>query len=612
MAERGEEKHAFAVDGDLSGLPQWDNYADPAESEESEALGPVNGDTERPPLTGKRRYVPEGLYDQPWSSVHDAYGTAALTPYYIEALTSEDPADVRFGIYGLYSATTHQGSVYKSSQMAVPFLVHLLQLDNEAAEQACHFLARIALGEQHFIGAPSQFAKTKYYGTVRKYRKAIQGYLERTGSEEALRLLCLMPGTLPDRLDLSYEGALSLAKGDARLAFLRQASTLIAQGFIASERNYAHDGYPPAAGVLAGTDLPVTGHIEEARELLVQSPSLLVRGCAAICLAFTGIVDRDILGLLEIVGEQELSGVPWAWDEFSSMARYAWMFAADPDTLIDSDKFLRLDHTTYEADGTAVPHYLPTERLASVAQRIFPAAYTREGRELPLLPEQLDRIQQKALRRILEAVPKMLGSYHVSHLNLPSNVYSARRTLGDSDELLCSACEAGPLWFVLERAVLEDRMQEALTALEKLDAWQVLKEIYRPMRTDRIEESVTLNLQHAYDDKKTSIWEARLASLMADALGGCQTPMFAFLDEWLEKAPQLEGFDWRFQTAGQRIGICLLSLARAGSVPSKYEPLVRPYHSSARYSSFPVPLLQEVLEQTSGEHRAAIRREFQI
>lgn len=503
-------------------------------------------------------------------------------------------------------------SVYKSSQMAVPFLVQLLQLDNEAAERACHFLARIALGEKHFIAAPSQFAKTKYYGAVRKHRKAIRAYLERTGSEEALRLLCLMPGTLPDRLDLSYEGALSLVKGDARLAFLRQASTLIAQGFIAAERNYAHDGYPPEAGVLTGTDLPVDGHIEEARELMEQSPSLLVRGCAAICLAFTGIVDSDILGLLETVGEQELPGVPWAWDEFPSMARHAWMFGADPDTLIDSDKFLSLEHTTYEADGTAVPHYLPTERLAAVAQRVFPTAYTAVGRELPLLPEQLDRVQRKALRRMLEAVPKMLGSYHVSHLNLPTNIYSARRTLGESDELLCSVCEAGPLWFVLERAVLLERLQEALHVLEQVDVWRVLAEIYRPMRTDRVEESLTLNLKHPYDEKKTLIWEERLASLLADAVGGCRTQIFAFLDEWLEKAPQLEDLDWRFQTAGQRIGICLLALARSGSVPPEYEPLVRPYHPSARFSSFPVLLLQEVLEQTSGEHRAAIRKEFGI
>ncbi|MEI0602803.1 hypothetical protein R4K55_01160 [Brachyspira alvinipulli] len=100
----------------MESLPKWDNYYIEADENSEFQSDKIN----RPPLTGKNRYVPNGLYDEKWGDVYDAYGKSDLTPYYIEALTSDDDNDVNFGVYGLYAATTHQGSVYKSSKMAVP------------------------------------------------------------------------------------------------------------------------------------------------------------------------------------------------------------------------------------------------------------------------------------------------------------------------------------------------------------------------------------------------------------------------------------------------------------------------------------------------------------
>ena len=180
-------------------LPEWDNYSDPSNYEiatDNDEADPDNDEIytdndetksdgiERPPLTGKNRYVPNGLYEQPWDHVGDAYGKATLTPYYIEALTSDDEDDVSFGAYWLYAATTHQGSVYKASRMAIPFLVDIMHLNNDASELACHFLARIALGENHFIPTPAYFYKTKFFSKVQKYQNDILAYYERHTSAE--------------------------------------------------------------------------------------------------------------------------------------------------------------------------------------------------------------------------------------------------------------------------------------------------------------------------------------------------------------------------------------------------------------------------------------------
>lgn len=585
-------------------LPIWESYAAAPDTTESDKR-------ERPPLTGKDRYIPAGLYDLPWSSATDAYGKATLTPYYIEALTSDDEGDVAFGAYGLYSATTHQGSVYKASFLAIPFLVDLLKLGGAAADMACHFLARIALGEHHFISAPCDVYHTKYFRSVNKYRKELLTYYKCTGSEEAMRLLCFLPGMLPDRLDFSRQEALRLT-GDERTAYARQASALVAQGFLAAERNYAGKGYPAEAAEIDPNNLKVAGHLDAARALLRESPSLLVRGSAAICLAYSGVVDDEVLGLLEFLGEQELTGVPWVWDDFSTVARKAWMFSADLDTLIDSDGFLTLDHTTYSAEGVAQPQYSPSERLTVAAGRLFPERYAKQGQNPPLLPADYSAIQKKALRRIIGAAPGLLGSYQTAGLNIPMSAWAARRMLGESDELLCTEMDGIPLWYRLETSVLENTPAGALPALCRVDVWQLLGEIYRPVCAGKIEEKCSLSLRHDYDDKKTAAREELLQSILADALAENSSRTAPFLDQWLGKAATLADYDWKFKAPGQRIGICLLSLARSGQWDDRYEPLARPYHPVARFSNFAVPLLREVLAVTSPKHQQEVMATFHI
>lgn len=573
-------------------MPKWENYNSTAQVEYKK------DGKERPPLTGRKRYAPKGLYEQSWDKVQDAYGKATLTPYYIEAITSDAPGDVEFGTYGLYSATTHQGSVYKSSQMAIPFLVDILSNGTgDAAEIACHFLARIALGENHFINTPATVYKTKYFRSVNKYRKDILTYYNRTNSVEAMRLLGFMPGLLPDYLDLSMTHAVSCVDGDEHSAFVWQASALITQGFIAAERNYPEKGYPQEARLVDADNLVVSEHIAEVRALMNESPSLLVRGCAAICLVFTGIVDREILDFLAFLGEQKLHHVPWVWnDDFSDIAKQAWMYSADTETLIESNYFL-----TFEP-----------ERLTMAAARLFPQKIQKNRDDLSLLPNDLSELQKKLLRRILETSPRMLGSWHIAGLNMPLNEHSARRLLGISNELLCTEISGVPLWHLIEQSVLEDNPEVALKALKHVEVWPLLAEIYRPFNDEKVNELCTLNLADYYDEKNTLKREIILESILADALSMELDKIKPFLEEWLEKTRDLVDYDWRYKTKGQKIGIALLACARAGQLEKRYEPLVRPYHPVAGFSAFPVELLKEVLEQASKEHRDSILKKFRI
>ena len=320
-------------------LPKWDNYYIEAD-EDTEFQ---SDEIERPPLTGKNRYVPNGLYDEKWGNVYDAYGKADLTPYYIEALTSDDDNDVNFGVYGLYAATTHQGSVYKSSKMAVPYLADLLKFNNNASELACIFLARIALGEKHFINTPF-FYKTKYYGTVKKYKNEILDYYNKSNSLEAMRLLCFIPNSLDEILNFSYDECLKLENGNKNNAYIRQASTLLVQGFIAVQHNYKisnknyYKEYPNINDINNIKKLKVNKHIEEVYNIMNSSESLLVRGSAAICLAYTGIFNKYISNLLLYIAENNCAGVDWVWDDnFSNIAKYAWAYSADIETLLNTE-----------------------------------------------------------------------------------------------------------------------------------------------------------------------------------------------------------------------------------------------------------------------------------
>jgi hypothetical protein len=220
------------------------------------------------------------------------------------------------------------------------------------------------LGEPHFIRTPGEVYKTRYYSAVKRFSEEIASYYKRTGSEQAMRLFCFFPKTLPDKLDLSYENALKISGGDEKYSYINQASSLIAQGFLASERNYPKKGYPAYISEIHVNELKVTSHIEEAHSLMIESPSLLVRGSAAICLVYTGIKNDEITALLSHLGEQSLNNVVWAWDEdFSLMARKAWFFASDEETLVTTNLFPTLDYTSREKDGPEIRHYSQSEVL---------------------------------------------------------------------------------------------------------------------------------------------------------------------------------------------------------------------------------------------------------
>ena len=566
---------------------------------------------ERPPLTGRSRLVPEGLYDQPWSKVSDAYGKATLTPYYIEALTSEDEDDVGFGVYGLYSATTHQGSVYKASQMAVPFLVDLLTHET-AAGWACFFLSRIAFGEQHFIKTPADYFQTKYYKDVAAHLQKIEDYFERSHDETALRLLCLL-GALPEYINItsedSFDNTLKPA-GDTNAEAIYRASSLLVQGFIASNRNFSGKGYPSCAADIDQGNLITADHCDDVKRLMQESRFPLVRGCAAACLVYTGVVEQDILNVLTEIGLLDIKDIEWSWDEdFSHIAAKAWLFAADMETLLNPDSLSAIDFPHVMPNGYLVKNSSPQDYLAEAVDRAFPPKFLKKE-ELPsLLPAELSDIQRKILQRILEAAPEMIGSYPVEYRNIPVTIPGVKRLLEESDEVLCETTEGIPLWFHLEQAAIQNMPDTANAALARADVFAALPEIYPPNAKSRWQ--CTLNIWHPAD-KISKTREPVLQSILANALAGYEKQCKSFLDEWLEESKDFEGHDWASKLPAQRVGICLLSLARINRLEEKYYPLVRPFHPYPQFSKFPISLLKEVLGHTSAEHIERTSKEYGI
>ena len=389
---------------DLNTLPKWE-YEIPTG-------GAVNDETERPPLTGKAVYVPKGLYEQPWSEVHDAYGAATLTPYYIEALASPDVGDQQFGSYGLYAATTHQGSVYEASKMAIPFLVDMLNAEKDHGFIiASHFISRIAVGEKHFIRTPKDIEASKsiYFNDVFAYLDQLITFYKRTNSEEVERLLCFYPNILPDYLDLNIDNA------------ERLASALVTQGFIAAERGCKE-------------------HKSTVQELMYNSPSLLVRGAAAICLSYSNMVNDDVSQLLEYIAAQNFRYTPWVWDNLNDMASSAWLYAADMETLLS-----RKPH---------VQDYEPLSKLKCLDEafsRVF------KPRNYPYLPTDLSPIQKRVLEEFADYNPNSLHRFEFDGYNVPENLPALKRLLGRSEDLLCKNISIEydnlsgyPLWYLLE------------------------------------------------------------------------------------------------------------------------------------------------------------------
>src|SRR5262245_17928238 len=83
-----------------------------------------------PPLSPADRQIADrvlsGIDDIDWSGLQHAYGAATTTPSYIRALLSTEVAAREAGIDHLWSAVTHQGTVYSATVAATPFLVRVL------------------------------------------------------------------------------------------------------------------------------------------------------------------------------------------------------------------------------------------------------------------------------------------------------------------------------------------------------------------------------------------------------------------------------------------------------------------------------------------------------
>ncbi|GHH39948.1 hypothetical protein [Lentzea cavernae] len=518
-------------------------------------------DVERPPLRGSTT-PPAGLHDVDWAALEDAYGTAGETPWFIEALTSDDDGDRDFGVYGLYSATTHQGSVYSASRAAIPFLAELVRRD---IPMALVFLARIAVGETHFVARPDDVAKatSEYADEVAEFADDIEAAWARTGDDEALRLLVLL-GREP--------------KGLPALTPDATAGLCLAHGFLAARDN----GVVPGGAKHTGARVE---HVAAARDLMANSPSLHVRGAAAACLVHSGFADDDALALLHHLaqGEYPVHDV-WTAD-LADLAASAWCFGTDDDGLLT-------------ASGNTRPN-LHSRLLERVARQFRPSGEVYR----PVSPEELTAAQRTTLEAALRGAPEAITGVDADHLrvDVPGTVAAARRLLGTASGELSRRTSQGPLWFVLEDALFaRGDGKVALAALAEVDAWAALSEVFTARQPGGTAESITLTVRHG-DDAAT----LALCSTFADALADHRTRVEEFLDGWLSVVSEVDGYDLAFAVPAQRIGTALVALARSGGLPVRFHPMVKPYHRFPEFSKVPLPLLRELVEQLPEDVRAA-------
>ena len=546
---------------DADELPAFE----PPEFDEDEGEGDEH-DGERPPLRGNTT-PPAGLYDVDWAALEDAYGTAADTPLFIEALTSDDHGDRNFGVYGLYSATTHQGSVYTASEAAIPFLAELVRHDNA---MALLFLARIAVGETHFVARPDDVGKatSEYAGAVAEFADDIEAMWARTGDDEPLRLLVLM-GREPKELPALTPDA--------------TAGLCLAHAFLAARDN----GVTP--GGAKRTDARVA-HLAAARELMAAGPSLYVRAAAAACVVYSGFADDDSLALLHHLAQGEYP-VHDTWTaDLAELAASAWLFGTDDDGLLTAP------------DGARPTLY--TRLLERMARQ-----FRRSGEVYrPLSPEELTAAQRTTLETALDAAPEAITGVDTVYLwiDVPGTVPAARRLLGDTTGELGRRTSRGLLWFVLEDGLLAQGDREtALAALAEVDAWAALGEVFAAREPGGATESITLTVRHLYGDDRENAATLALCSTFADALAGHRPQAEAFLDEWLPRVSEVDGYDLAFTVPAQRIGTALAALARSGGLPARFHPMVKPYHRFPEYSTVPLPLLRELAEELPADVRDA-------
>ena len=184
-----------------------------------------------------------------------------------------------------------------------------------------------------------------------------------------------------------------------------------------------------------------------------NSESLLIRGSAAICLAYTGIFNKDISNLLLYITENNCAGVDWVWDDnFSNIAKYAWLYSSDIETLLSTEGIKTKSNVFIAGKVNNEKSY--NDILIEAASRVFPYKDKRDE----LINMELNDIQKRVLKRIIDKAPDLLGSYELEAINIPLNIESAKRLIYDdykNSKLLCKIIDFKPIWFIVEEALMK-------------------------------------------------------------------------------------------------------------------------------------------------------------
>ena len=351
-----------------------------------------------------------------------------------------------------------------------------------------------------------------------------------------------------------------------------------------------------------------------------NSESLLIRGSAAICLAYTGIFNKDISNLLLYITENNCAGIDWVWDDnFSNIAKYAWLYSSDIETLLSTEGIKTKSNVFIAGKVNNEKSY--NDILIEAASRIFPYKDKRDE----LINMELNDIQKRVLKRIIDKAPDLLGSYELEAINIPLNIESAKRLIYDdykNSKLLCKIIDFKPIWYIIEEVLMkkDEKIITDTIINSNVDALKLLFEIYTPIKNIINREVIinTLNIYTSFDDKKilnenNSILLSSIANCLTKSIENYKDEIFNYLDEVLVKVKDFkDDYDYKEKLVGECVGVFLLTLGRSKLLDKKYYKLVRPYHKYIQYSVFPSKLFFELLSYTSLEHQEIIKNKFGI
>lgn len=205
-----------------------------------------------------------------WARLTDAYGNAEHVPEDIRALTASDPEAREQALGKLSGSIFHQGSRYRASAPAVPFLFEVLENPNTPSrDRIIDLLVHLAVGypEQHL---PCGFDPGKAFAAV--------GRLTRRRDLDALRT------AEPDEEDDLDPGRVALWERDTYEAVA--ARVPVFQRLAVGE-----DGAVRRAAVQALAWFPraASASVPLVRRIAAGGPSPAERANAILCL---GILDR--------------------------------------------------------------------------------------------------------------------------------------------------------------------------------------------------------------------------------------------------------------------------------------------------------------------------------